>query len=507
MTKAARVTVGAFCLVILFGTGAFAQYANTSLLPANQLDNLVAPIALYPDSLLGQVLVAATYPQEITDAAQWLQQNPGLQGEELMEAARQQNWDPSVQALVAFPDVLNRLSSNIQWTTDLGNAFLAQQADVMNAVQQMRARARTRGRLVSNSQEIVREENQGDQRVIDIQPADPQVVYVPDYDPVYVWGEPAWGYYPSLFYPRYGFGFGGGISIGFFFGGLGWGGWGWGPNWFGCSIWENPYFFHHYGYRGFNAFSGFGGRAVWTHDPAHRLGVPYTTQALATRFHGTTVGGRPLGGQTLASPRSGFSRSVGGGAVSRLSPQASSNQRRSDLGRSNSGSTARGTRPYAQGGGSYATPRTAPSVRPYGNNSGGYRSFQGSENRGSSAATPRYRSTPNYGSSYTRGGGSTYHPTPQYRSAPTNSGGHSSSRSFDGGGSSYTRGGGSTYHATPQYRSAPAYSGGHQSSHPAYSGGGFRGNANHGGGGSHSSGGSRSGSGSHNGGGSERRKQ
>src|SRR5215472_4895352 len=106
MTKAARVAVGALCLVIFFGAEVFAQNADAALLSADQLDNLVAPIALYPDSLVSQVLVAATYPQEITDAAQWLQQNSGLQGQDLMEAARQQNWDPSIQALVAFPDVL-----------------------------------------------------------------------------------------------------------------------------------------------------------------------------------------------------------------------------------------------------------------------------------------------------------------------------------------------------------------------------------------------------------------
>jgi hypothetical protein len=106
----------------------------------DQLDNLVAPVALYPDALLSEVLVAATYPLEIVEAAQWLQQNRNLQGSQLVEAARQQNWDASIQALVVFPDVLNRLNSNIRWTTDLGNAFLAQQADVMNAVQGMRAK-------------------------------------------------------------------------------------------------------------------------------------------------------------------------------------------------------------------------------------------------------------------------------------------------------------------------------------------------------------------------------
>src|SRR5664279_1050875 len=120
-----------------------------------QLSNLLAPIALYPDSLLSQVLVASTYPLEVVEAAQWLQQNRNLRGQELVEAARQQNWDASVQALVVFPDVVNRLNSNIRWTTDLGNAFLAQQADVMNAVQSMRAQAKAAGKLNSTPQETV----------------------------------------------------------------------------------------------------------------------------------------------------------------------------------------------------------------------------------------------------------------------------------------------------------------------------------------------------------------
>ena len=126
------------------------QQAPAQMLSPQQLDNLVAPIALYPDSLLSQMMVAATYPLEVAEAAQWLQQNRNLQGPQLVDAARQQNWDASIQALVVFPDVLNRMNSALQWTTDLGNAFLSQQADVMSAVQRMRAQARAAGRLNSN---------------------------------------------------------------------------------------------------------------------------------------------------------------------------------------------------------------------------------------------------------------------------------------------------------------------------------------------------------------------
>ena len=169
------------------------------LLSPEQLDTLVAPVALYPDALLSQVLVASTYPLEVVEAQQWLQRNGNLKGQQLTEAARQQNWDASVQAMVAFPDVLTMLNQDVQWTTALGNAFLAQQPDVMAAVQRMRARAQANGRLSTTPQQTVSTETQGGQTAIDIAPADPQVIYVPQYDPAYVWGPPAWGYYPPLY--------------------------------------------------------------------------------------------------------------------------------------------------------------------------------------------------------------------------------------------------------------------------------------------------------------------
>src|SRR6476659_4252201 len=118
-----------------------AQGQPAQLLPQEQLENLVSPIALYPDALLSQILVAATYPIEVVEVGQWLQQNRNLQGQNLVAAASQQNWDASIQALVAFPDVVSRMNSDIRWVTDLGNAFLAQQGDVMNAIQVLRQQA------------------------------------------------------------------------------------------------------------------------------------------------------------------------------------------------------------------------------------------------------------------------------------------------------------------------------------------------------------------------------
>jgi len=275
---------------------------QTQTFTADQLTNLVAPIALYPDGLLSQVLVASTYPLEVVEAQQWLQRNPTLRGTQLTDAAKQQSWDPSVQALVAFPDVLNRLNQDIRWTTDLGNAFLAQEPDVMAVVQRLRASAQANGRLTSTPQQTVSTETQAGQPAIVIEPANPDVIYVPAYDPAYVWGPPVWGYYPSLYYPAFGFGWGPGINLGFCFGGWGgWGGWGWGPNWFGRTVFVNNAFFHRYGFHGFRD-AGFN-RAAWAHNPGHRLGVPYPTRQLAGRYQAASTASRAnLGGLGAHNP-------------------------------------------------------------------------------------------------------------------------------------------------------------------------------------------------------------
>jgi hypothetical protein len=269
------------------------------LLSPDQLNTLVAPVALYPDPLLGQILAASTYPLEIDEAQRWLGQH-NLRGSQLMDAARQQNWDPSVQALVAFPDALRLLDANIQWTADLGNAFLAQQADVMTAIQRMRAQAMSNGKLATTTQQVVTTDTQGGQSAIEIEPADPQVIYVPVYNPTYVWGPPVWGAYPDLWYPA-GFGFGFGYSPGIFVGGffpgwIGWGGWGWGCGWFGNGLFVNAGFFNRFGFRGGFAGRGFAGRnfsgrSAWTHDPGHRMGVAYPNRTVASRFNSSRFNG------------------------------------------------------------------------------------------------------------------------------------------------------------------------------------------------------------------------
>jgi len=261
-------------------------------LSPDQLDDLVAPVALYPDPLLSQLLVASTYPLEVVQAYQWLQRNPGLQGPSLTQAAQQQNWDASVQALVMFPDVLKRLNDDVTWTTNLGNAFLAQQQDVMDAVQRMRAKAQQAGKLASTPQEDVVTGNENGQPEIQIEPTNPDVIYVPVYDPVWIWGPAVWYPYPLWFWPPrsviyggLGFGFGLGINVGFFFGAgwHGWGGWGWHPGWRDHTVVVNNSFIHQYNFNTAR-IGNVHGTSTWAHDPAHRQGVPYTRPELNQQY-------------------------------------------------------------------------------------------------------------------------------------------------------------------------------------------------------------------------------
>jgi hypothetical protein len=261
-------------------------------LDPNQLANLVAPIALYPDPLLSEVLVAATYPLEVVQAFQWVQRNPGLNGPALTQAAGEQNWDPSIQALVVFPDVLKRLNDDVTWTTNLGNAFLAQQGDVMNAVQQLRAQAQQAGRLASTPQQQVMASNDGGQPVIEIEPVNPGVIYVPVYNPAWIWGPALYYPYPGWYYPPrpvggFFLGFGAGISMGFYFGGGwgGWGGWGWHPGWGNRTIIVNNAFVHRYNFNT-SHLASVNGTSAWSHDAYHREGVPYANRQLTQQYRG-----------------------------------------------------------------------------------------------------------------------------------------------------------------------------------------------------------------------------
>jgi hypothetical protein len=196
-----------------------------------QLQRLVAPIALYPDSLVAQILAAATFPEQVVEADRWVQAHPDLKGEDLGQAVDQEPWDPSVKALAAFPSVLGNMDKNLSWASSLGDAYYNQQQDVMDAVQVMRQKAEASGNLKSTPQQTVT--TQGSTVVIE--PAEPDVVYVPAYDPWLVYGGPivawpGWYPYPGIWYGGPYLSFGAGFGIGFF-GGFGWG-WGhWGFDW------------------------------------------------------------------------------------------------------------------------------------------------------------------------------------------------------------------------------------------------------------------------------------
>lgn len=294
-------------VLMIWPTFAMAQTPEAppvELMTANQLENLAAPVALYPDGLLGQILAASTYPLEVVEAQQWRLQNSALEGPQLLDAAKQQNWDPSVQALVAFPSVLTLLNRDIRWTTDLGNAMLAQQSDVMDAVQRLRRRARDTGKLASTPEQTVTVAEDA-QAPIAIQPANPQVIYVPSYNPAYVWGAPAYGAYPSLGYPSAGFGFGFNPAVllsTIFTGLMNFGPWGWGLNWLTHALFLNNLFFGHFGFGG--GFGG-GGIGLWAHNPGHRLGVAYPNRVVSARFAGRSgagfAGGRSYSARSYGS--------------------------------------------------------------------------------------------------------------------------------------------------------------------------------------------------------------
>jgi hypothetical protein len=207
-------------------------------IPNDQLDSLVAPIALYPDPLLAQMLAASTYPLEIIQLQQWLLKHKNLKDKALVEAVQKENWDASVQGLAGLPDAVKQLSENIKWSTDLGNAFLAQQGDVMDAVQRMRAKAQGAGTLKSSEQQKVETKVVESKTVVVIEQTNPQVVYVPSYNPTVVYGPPVYPY-PPIAYPPPGayaataaVSFGVGMMVGAAMSG-GWGynaGWGGGGN-------------------------------------------------------------------------------------------------------------------------------------------------------------------------------------------------------------------------------------------------------------------------------------
>ncbi len=266
-------------------------------LTPDQLDSLVAPIALYPDPLLAQVLAASTYPLEIVQLQQWLTKHKDLNEKALADAVQKEDWDPSIQGMAALPDAVKLLADNIKWTSELGNAFLAQQADVMNAVQRMRTKAESAGKLKSNEQMKVETKVVENKNVVVIEQANPQVIYVPSYDPVVVYGAPPVYPYPPVYYPPppagyYAAGMAISFGVGVAMGAMWSGGWGYGCGWGGNN---NVYINNNNNFnRNTNvnrANVGNGNRATqWQHNPEHRGGAPYGDRATANRYGGTARG-------------------------------------------------------------------------------------------------------------------------------------------------------------------------------------------------------------------------
>ncbi|HET7123826.1 MAG TPA: DUF3300 domain-containing protein [Bradyrhizobium sp.] len=250
---------------------------SDQLLKPEQLEALVAPIALYPDDLLANVLAASTYPLEVVQADRWLKERKNLKGDALKTEVEKQAWDDSVKALTSTADVLSMMSDKIDWTKNLGDAVLAQQPDVMDAIQRLRTKAYDNKKLVTTKQQKVSVQTQESKQVVVIESADPNTIYVPHYDPATVYG--AW---PYAAYPPYYFGYPSYIGAGVIAAGLAFGtAWAigrWGNYWGGGCNWGNRnLYINHY-----NKISNIGNN--WQHNPAHRQGVRYGNSNVQQRF-------------------------------------------------------------------------------------------------------------------------------------------------------------------------------------------------------------------------------
>jgi hypothetical protein len=283
------------CLIFLLAVppGTFSQQADQKIFKQEELDQILAPIALYPDSLLTQMLMASTYPLEIVQADRWAKQNKDMKGDALTKALEEQPWDPSVKSLVNFPQVLATMNEKLDWTTKLGDAFLAQQQEVMATIQNLRHKAQETGNLKTTKEQVVKVEKE----VIIIESASPQVVYVPSYNPTVVYGTWAYPAYPPAPYYPYGYGAAAvatGIAVG-----AAWG-YAWGhSDWHGGdvdvdynrntninnNINREKYKQQGQGQRG---QAGQGNR--WQHNPEHRKGAAYRDQGTAQKFNRGTGG-------------------------------------------------------------------------------------------------------------------------------------------------------------------------------------------------------------------------
>jgi hypothetical protein len=241
-----------------------------------ELDQLVAPVALYPDALLSQVLMASTYPLEIVQAERWRKANASLKDKALEDALQQQPWDASVKSLTVFPQVLTMMSEKVDWTQKLGDAFLAQQKDVMDTIQGLRKKAKAQGALKDTKEQKVTTQTENNTEYIVIEPADPEVVYVPTYDPGVVYGTWPYPSYPPYYYYPPGYIAGGallGFAAGIIVGGALW----------GNAIWaKGDVNINVNRYNNFNRTNISNGN--WNHNVNHRGAVPYRDKGVAQQY-------------------------------------------------------------------------------------------------------------------------------------------------------------------------------------------------------------------------------
>ncbi len=256
-------------------------------LSAQELQSLVAPIALYPDALVAQILSGATFPDQIAVANYWLQQNKNLTGNALTQAVNGQSWDPSVKALTEFPSVLNNMAQNLSWTSQLGEAYHNQASEVMAAIQTLRTQAKAAGNLKSTPQQTVTTQSQGGQQIIVIQPANPQVVYVPEYNPTVIYGTPyaTPGYSTADVVATGLLSFGAGIAVGAMMSG-GCCGWGW-SSW-NCNWYHGAAYYGYHPYYGNAAWHGgyYGGAYGDGYHPYNNYGYhPYNGGYNSSGYH------------------------------------------------------------------------------------------------------------------------------------------------------------------------------------------------------------------------------
>jgi hypothetical protein len=271
-----------------------AVQAQDSTFSEAELDQMMAPIALYPDSLLAQILMAATYPADVAEAVQWSKDNPDQEGDAAVTAVQEKSWDPSVMSLVAFPQVLTMMGEQADWVQNLGDAFLSEPETVMDTVQKLRLKAKEEGNLeTTEQQKVVVEEPSSTETIIVIEPADPQIIYVPTYNPTYVYGAWWWPHYrPWYWYPP-GYGFGSAVWRGIGFGiGIGithalWGGCHWGRGRGSVNINVNRYNNININKNRMNTNNR---SSNWKHNSNNRRGVPYKDQKTRDQFGNKKAG-------------------------------------------------------------------------------------------------------------------------------------------------------------------------------------------------------------------------